>query len=89
MMQYGNVDLTLDVIRGIDTIRRGAHALSWGICASGHICVLMPKIDMDILRLSHIHDTLPQVLPQSQAQMFIYLQKSITKIHEYDCKNEH
>ena len=55
-MQYGNVDITLDVIRGIDTIRRGAHAVSWGICESGCIHVLMPKIEMDILRLSHICD---------------------------------
>ena len=23
MMQYGNVDVTLDIIRGIDAIRRG------------------------------------------------------------------
>ena len=56
MMQYGNVDITLDAIRGIDAIRRGAHALSWGIRESGRIRVLIPKIETDILRLSHIRD---------------------------------
>ena len=55
-MQYGNVDITLDVIRGIDAIRRGAHALLWGIHETGCIHVLMPKIETDILRLSHICD---------------------------------
>ena len=89
MMQYGNVDVTLDIIRGIDVIRRGAHALSWGIRESGCINVLMPKIEMDVLRLSHIHDTLPRYLPDPMCGCFIYLQKSITKIHEYDCKHEH
>ena len=55
-MQYGNVDVTLDIIRGIDAMRRGACALWWGIRESGCICVLMPKIETDILRLSHIRD---------------------------------
>ena len=41
MMQYGNADITLDIIRGIDAIRTGAHALSWGLCESGHFCILM------------------------------------------------
>ena len=72
MMQYGNVDVTLDIIRGIGTIRRGAHALLWGVHKSGCIHVLMLKIEMDILRLSHICDTLPQVPLQSHAQM-LYL----------------
>ena len=40
MMQYGNADIMLDIIRGIDTIRTGAHALSWGLCKSGHFHVL-------------------------------------------------
>ena len=30
MMQYGNADITLDIIRGIDTIRTGTCALLWG-----------------------------------------------------------
>ena len=76
MTQYGNVDITLDIIRGIDTIRRGAHALLQGIHKSGCIHVLMLKIEMDILRLSHIHDTLPQVPPQSHARM-LYLSTKI------------
>ena len=41
MMQYRNTDVMLDVIRGIDTIRTGAHALSWGLCESGHFYFLM------------------------------------------------
>ena len=41
MMQYGNADVTLDIIRGIDTIRTGAHALSQGLCKSGCFHVLM------------------------------------------------
>ena len=56
MMQYGNVDVTVDVIRGIDAIRRGAHALLQGIRKSGCICVLMLKVETDVLRLSHIRD---------------------------------
>ena len=35
MMQYGNADVMLDIIRGIDAIRTGAHALSWGLHKSG------------------------------------------------------
>ena len=56
MMQYENVDVTLDVVRGIDAIRRGAHALLQGTCESGRIRVLMLKIERDVLRLSHIRD---------------------------------
>ena len=41
MMQYENADIMLDVIRGIDAIRTGAHALLWGLNKSGHFCVLM------------------------------------------------
>ena len=41
MMQYGNTHITLDIIRGIDAIRTGAHALLRGLCKSGHFCVLM------------------------------------------------
>ena len=41
MMQYGNTDITLDVIRGIDAIRTGARALSWGLHESGCSHVLM------------------------------------------------
>ena len=41
MMQYGNADITLDIIKGIDAIRTGACALSWGLRGSGHFCVLM------------------------------------------------
>ena len=84
MTQYGNVDITLDVIRGIDAIRRGAHALSRGIRKTGHICVLMSKIETDILRLSHIRDTPPgtSVIPGVDA-LFIYknlLQKYMNMI---------
>ena len=41
MIQYGNTDITLDVIRGLDAIRTGACALLWGLCESGRFCVLM------------------------------------------------
>ena len=41
MMQYGNTDITLDIIRGIDAIRTGACALLWGLCESGRFRVLM------------------------------------------------
>ena len=41
MTQYGNADVTLDIIRGIDAIRTGACALSQGLCKSGCFCVLM------------------------------------------------
>ena len=41
MMQYGNADVMLDIIRGIDAIRTVACALLWGLCKSGHFCVLM------------------------------------------------
>ena len=41
MMQYGNNDITLDVIRGIDAIRTGAHVLLQRLCESGHFHVLM------------------------------------------------
>ena len=41
MMQYGNTDVTLDIIRGIDAIRTGAHVLSQGLHESGCFCVLM------------------------------------------------
>ena len=41
MMQYGNADVMLDVIRGIDTIRTGAYALLWGLHKSGCFHVLM------------------------------------------------
>ena len=41
MMQYGNADVTLDIIRGIDTIRTGACALSQGLCESGCFCGFM------------------------------------------------
>ena len=41
MMQYGNADITLDVIRGIDAIRTGARALLRGLCESGHFRVPM------------------------------------------------
>ena len=63
MMQYGNTDITLDIIRGIDAIRTGACALSQGLCKSGCFRVLMLKIEMGSLQLSFIHDTLPQVPP--------------------------
>ena len=43
MIQYEMDDITLDVIRGIDAIRRWAFALSWGICKSEHVHVLMLK----------------------------------------------
>ena len=36
MMQYGNADIMLDIIRGIDAIRTGAHTLLWGLHESGH-----------------------------------------------------
>ena len=39
--QYGNADVMLDVIRGIDTIRTGAHAFLWGLCKSVCFQVLM------------------------------------------------
>ena len=39
-------DITLDIIRGIDTIKRWACALSWGICKSDHVHVLMLKIEI-------------------------------------------
>ena len=41
MMQNGNNDIMMDVIRAIDTIRTRAHALSWGLHKSGCFCVLM------------------------------------------------
>ena len=41
MMQYGNNDVTLDVIRGIDAIRTGACTLLWSHRESGHFRVLM------------------------------------------------
>ena len=41
MMQYGNADITLDIIRGIDAIRTGACALSQGPRESGRFRVLM------------------------------------------------
>ena len=41
MMQYGNADVTLDIIRGIDAIRTGARALSRGLRKSGRFRVLM------------------------------------------------
>ena len=43
MMQYGNTDITLDIIRGIDAIRIGACALPWGLRKSGCFHVLMLK----------------------------------------------
>ena len=56
MMQYGNADVMLDIIRGIDTIRTGACALLWGLHKSGHFHVLMLYIEMGSLGLSFIHD---------------------------------
>ena len=41
MMQYGNTDIMLDVIRGIDAIRTEACALSRGLHESGRFRVLM------------------------------------------------
>ena len=41
LMQYGNTDVMLDIIRGIGAIRTGAHALSQGLHKSGHFHVLM------------------------------------------------
>ena len=41
MVQYGNADIMLDVIREIDAIRTGAHALLQGLCESGCFHVLM------------------------------------------------
>ena len=41
MMQYGNTDVTLDIIRGIDAIRTGACALLQGLHESGCFHVLM------------------------------------------------
>ena len=41
MTQYGNADVMLDVIRGIDAIRTGACALLQGLRESGRFCVLM------------------------------------------------
>ena len=41
MMQYGNADITLNVIRGIDTIRTEVHALLWELHKSGSFHVLM------------------------------------------------
>ena len=41
MMQYGNADVMLDIIRGIDAIRTGAHALLWGFRKSACFHVLM------------------------------------------------
>ena len=43
MMQYQMDDVTLDIIRGIDTIRRWACALSRGIFKSKCVHVLMLK----------------------------------------------
>ena len=45
MMQYEMDDITLDVIRGIDTIRRWVCALSWEFRKSEHVHVLMLKIE--------------------------------------------
>ena len=41
MTQHGNTNIMLDVLRGIDAIRTGACALSWGLLKSGHFHVLM------------------------------------------------
>ena len=41
MMQYGNADIMLDVIRGIDAIRTEAYALLWGLHESGCFHVVM------------------------------------------------
>ena len=41
MTQYGNADVMLDIIRGIDAIRTGACALLWGLHESGCFRVLM------------------------------------------------
>ena len=40
MMQHGNIDVMLDIIR-IGAIRTGSHALSQGLCESGCFHVLM------------------------------------------------
>ena len=48
MTQYGNVDVILDVMRGIDTIRTGAHALLWEVCEGGRFCVPVLKIEVGI-----------------------------------------
>ena len=45
MTQNGNYDIMMNVIRVIDAIRTRAHALLWGLCKSGHFCVLMLKIE--------------------------------------------
>ena len=51
-----------DIIKGFDAIRRWAHALSRGICESGHVHALMLKIETFVelpLKLGLINKVAP------------------------------